>query len=118
MQITFSELKKFFTNPIGLAAVLINFLLAIWGLFEKGWNYSNFHLFHEPLPIQILTLTNYFAISLAEMISKAFFQPEHSDFGYAIISEFEMFLIVIFTILQWLIIGYICSLLVRRIKEG
>ena len=116
MQTATSQLKKFSNNSIGISAVFINFFFAIWGLYEKGWDYRSFHYVYEPLSIQLLTVINLFAISLAESLDRKFFPTESSQFGYVRCSDFEMILIVIFTIFQWLLIGYVLSFLLQNIQ--
>lgn len=114
MNFLLPQLKIFFTNRIGLISVFVNLFLAIWGLREKGWNYSGFHFTYEPLPIQILTIINLPAIAIGESIGKSLFPPSGSQFGFVETTGYEMILIVIFSIFQWLLFGYICKIVFQE----
>ena len=117
MRFLLFQLKTFFTNRIALTAVLANLVLAIWGLSEKGWNYSNFHFYNEPLPVKILAIINLPVIFLVEIVWRSLFPLPVSQFDSVIIDTFEMFLIVIFSIFQWLLIGYFLNLILRSNQE-
>lgn len=103
------QLKIFFTNRIGLLAVLTNFLLAILGLFQKDWSYDSFHFTYEPVSIKVLAISNLLVINLAESISRSLLPFPNSNIGNVRINAIEMLLIVIFSIFQWLFFGYLLS---------
>ena len=108
------QIKNLFTNRIGLALVFTNLFLALWGIIEKGGDYRSFHFVYEPISIKILTLTNLQIIVLAESISKTMFSSSGSHFGLVEINNFEMLLIVVFSILQWLLFGYFCNFIFTK----
>ena len=103
MKIVLSELTKFFTNKVGILLVLVNFISALLGLYMKGIAYYSFHFHYEPLPIKILTLLNLPAILFAELL---FSTNESDKFGVSV-NEYEFITIVMCSIFQWLLIGYI-----------
>ncbi len=111
MNFLLCQIKIFFTNRIGLALVFINLFLAFWGIIERGGGYSNFHFYYEPIPIKILSIINLLVIALAESISRTLFPVPPSQWSYVKIDDFEMLLIVILSIFQWLSFGYICNLI-------
>ncbi len=111
MSFLLCQIKNFFTSRIGLALVFANLFFALWGIIEKGGDYSIFHFYYEPIPIKILTITNLPAIVLAESISRTFFPLPASHFTFVEIDNFEMLLIVVFSIFQWLLLGYLCNLI-------
>lgn len=114
MNFLLSQLKIFFTNRIGLFSVFANLFLAIWGLNEKGWNYSGFHFTYEPLPIKILTTINLPAVAIGESIGETLFPSSSLQFGFVENTGYEMILIVIFSIFQWLLFGYICKIIFQE----
>jgi uncharacterized protein with PQ loop repeat len=111
MSFLLRQIKNFFTNRIGLALVFVNLFLALWGIFEKGGNYSHYHYYYEPIPIKILTWINLPIIIVAESISRTLFPLPASPWSFVRISNFDMSLIVIFSIFQWLFFGYLCNLI-------
>ena len=111
MSFLLTQIKSFFTNRIGLTLVFVNLFLALWGILEKGGSYSHFHFFYEPIQIKLLTIINLPVIILSESISRMLFPLPASNFSYVIISDFDMLLTVIFSILQWLMVGYLCNLI-------
>jgi hypothetical protein len=111
MSFLLCQIKNLFTNRIGLAMVFVNLFLALLGIIEKGGDYSSFHFIYEPIPIKILTIINLPIIFLAESIGKTIFPSSGSQFGSVETDNFEMLLIVIFSIFQWLLFGYFCNLI-------
>ena len=107
MKFLLLQIKSFFTNPIGWILVFTNLLLAIWGIIEKGGDYSSFHFTYEPLSIKILSIVNIPIIVIAESISEMVYPPVGPQFSMVFINNFEMLLIVVFSIFQWLFIGYL-----------
>ena len=105
MKFLLSQIKIFFTNRISLSAVFLNFILAIWGLSEKGWSYDSFHFIYEPVAIKILTIINIPAIAIGELLANQLFPSPFQQVGY--VENSEMIFIVIFSIFQWLLFGYI-----------
>ncbi len=101
----FYRLKGFFANRNGLVLVFANFLLAILGIRDKGWNFSGFHWFYEPLEIKILTLINIPAIFIAQFFYELFFTRPQLSSSLITIYNVEMMLIVLFSNLQWLLVG-------------
>jgi hypothetical protein len=112
MKFLLSQINIFFTNQISLSAVFANFVLAIWGLFEKGWNYDSFHFIYEPAPIKILAIINIPAIAIGESLANQLFPSPNQQVVY--VENSEMLFIVIFSIFQWLLFGYICKLSFRE----
>lgn len=102
-----SEFTIFFTNKVGILLVLINFILALLGSFLKGFTYNSFHFHYEPLPIKILILLNLPAIFIESFIYQIFFKPIDTQKFGVVISGCEFITIVICSIFQWLLIGYI-----------
>lgn len=117
MKFLLLQLKDFFTNRFGLIAVFANLVLAILGLAEKEWNYGIFHYYYEPSPIKIIFTMNLPVISFVASISRLLFPVPPSPWSYVKISSFEMMLIVIFSIFQWLLIGYVCHLIFQFIHN-
>ena len=117
MKFLLLQLQDFFTNRFGLIAVFANLFLAIWGLAEKEWNYYIFHYYYEPTPIKIIFTMNSQVISFVESISRTLFPLPQSPWSYVKISSFEMILIVIFSIFQWLLVGYVCHLIYQNIRN-
>ena len=105
------QIKNFFTNRIGVGLVFVNLFLALWGIIEKGGVYSSFHFYYEPIQIKILAIANLPIIALAESISRMFYPLPDSNSKFVKIDDFEMSLIVMFSILQWLLFGYLCNLI-------
>src|SRR5215204_2350706 len=68
MQSLLSNLKVFFTNRIGMVLVLSNLIIAISGLRNKDWNFSNFHFYYEPTEIKFLSLINFPAIIFGQFV--------------------------------------------------
>jgi hypothetical protein len=114
MKFLLSQIKNFFTNRISLSAVLANFVLAIWGLSEKDWSYNSFHFIYEPIPIKILTIINIPAIAIGESLANQLFPSPSQPFGYVETNNSEMLFIVIFSILQWLLFGFVCKLIFQE----
>jgi hypothetical protein len=98
--------KAFFGNRWGLTLVAVNFLMAAWGVVEKRGDYQSFHYYYEPLPIKIIALVNLPAITLAEVVNAVFFSPVGDTFSMIWYSRFTMFLVAVFSSLQWLAIGF------------
>lgn len=96
-------------NRIGLALVFANIILIIWGLSEKEWSYNSFHFYYEPIAIKIITLINFPAM-LFEALIYNWFLPPQQNFSTVFISDSEMILIVLLSIFQWLLIGYLLNL--------
>ena len=92
--------------------VLLNFLLTILGLVFKEFDYSYFHFTYEPIAIKILSLINLPAIILGGLVGMFFDSSNDSQPTFVIITDAEFLSIVIFSILQWLIIGYVIYLCV------
>ena len=107
MKTVLIEFTRFFINKISILLVLINFILAFSGLFFKEFRYDRFHFHYEPLPIKILILPNLPAMFAASLISEIFFPSNKSQSSTVTISEYEFITIVICSIFQWLLIGYI-----------
>ena len=105
-------IKDFFTNKPGICLVLANFLVAIWGLIEKEGNFRHFHFYYEPLSTKILALINTPAIMFAETVDRLFFTYQY-HLSAVIISNFEFALIVIFSCVQWLLVGHIINQIYR-----
>lgn len=102
-----SEFTIFFTNKVGILLVLINFVLALSGLFLKEFAYKSFHFIYEPLPIKILIFLNFPAMVAAGLISAVFFPSNNRPSSVVNIGGYEFITIVICSIFQWLLIGYI-----------
>jgi hypothetical protein len=117
MEFLLAQLKIFFTNRTGLILVFTNFVLVIWGLAEKGWNYNIFHYYYEPIPIKIFTVINAIAIALAGEVNNLLYPPPETGWSFVIISNFELMLLVVFSISQWLLIGYLLDLMFRLGQE-
>ena len=115
MKFLLLQLEDFFTNLFGLIAVFANLVLVILGLAEKEWNYDIFHYYYEPTPIKIIFTMNLPVISFVESISKTLFPVPPSPWSYVKTSSFEMMFIVILSIFQWLLIGYVCHLIYQNI---
>ena len=114
MNFLLSQIRIFFTNRFGLLLVFANLVLAVWGLAEKDWNYSGFHFTYEPTAVQILTIINLFPIFFSGEIYSAFYSPTEMASSLIEIKDLEMFLIVMFSIFQWLLIGYGINFLVSK----
>lgn len=110
MQFLRSNLRIFFTNKLGLILVFANLILVIWGLSEKGCDYNYFHFYHEPISIKIVTVINFPALLLGELIYSWFFPPE-SGSTLIFVSNSKILLISIFSIFQWLLMGYLLNLM-------
>lgn len=117
MEFLWSQLNIFFTNRIGFILVFTNFVLVICGLAGKGWNYNSFHYYYEPLPIKIFTIINLPAIALAGEINNLLYSPPEKNWSFVIISNSELLLLVVFSISQWLLIGYLLDLVTRLGQE-
>ena len=114
MKFLLSQIKILFTNWIGLSSVFVNFVLAVWGVFEKGGYYNIFHWYYEPIQIKILFCLNLPSILIAEFFNEVIFAPAAQNRTSVSVSNSEMLLIVIFSIFQWLVFGYICKLIFRE----
>ena len=112
------KLKVFFINPNGLVLVLANFLLAILGVREKGWNFSHFHLYYEPIETTILFIINVPAILIAQFAYELFFTRLRLVSSSATIYDFEMVLIVLFSSLQWLLLGLTVNFPFQKVKQN
>jgi len=117
MSFLLRQIKFFFTNRLGLALVFFNLFLAIWGIFEKGENYDIFHFYYEPIPIKIITIINLPALFAAGILTELVLSPPKSGWSFVTIGNFEMLHIVIFSIFQWLSIGYVCNLIYRSYQD-
>ena len=106
MKKVLDEFVNFFTNKAGISLALINFTLALLGLYMKEFAYFYFHFHYEPMPIKILCLFNFPAMIAEEFISEQFFSVPETSFGVTV-SKYEFIIIIICSILQWLFIGYI-----------
>lgn len=111
---TVRQIKNFFSTRIGWTLVFVNLFLAIWGLREKGWQFSGYHFIYEPVTIKLLTFLHLPIIVIAESISRALFPLPDSNFKDGTIHNFDMFLIVLFSVFQWLLIGYLCNVLFSK----
>ena len=116
MQFLLSNLKLFFINRIGLILLFANLILIIWGLSEKGWDYNHFHFYYEPFAIKIISLINFPSLLFEELIYSWFYPPQPSS-SLILISNFQMLLISIFSIFQWLLIGYLLHLTVSSSQK-
>lgn len=120
MKLLLSQIKILFTNRIGFVLIFANFVLAFWGLAQKGWNYNTFHFYYEPLPTKIFTIVNLPAIAFAELINNLLYSPPKAGTSLIEISNGELLLSIVFSIFQWLLIGYLLDLMVclkqRKIK--
>ena len=114
MKFLLSQIKILFTNWIGLSTVFANFVLAVWGVFEKGGYYNIFQWYYETFKIKILFCLNLPSILIAEFFNEVVFATVAQNRSSVSISNFEMLLIVIFSIFQWLVFGYICKLIFRE----
>ncbi len=102
-----SLLKAFLLNRIGWVCVLINGLLLLFGIYEKGFE-RGFHLYHEPRPIQIFIVLNLPGVMLSALISD-FVNPLQSGTYFIPIDNLTLFSTVLFSLLQWLAIGFAVS---------
>lgn len=117
MNFLLRQIKIFFTNRLGLALVFFNLFLALWGISEKGEDYDKFHFYYEPIPIKILAIINLPALIASDFLTKLVLSPPKSQSSLYIIGNFEMLHIVIFSIFQWLLIGYVCNLIYRSYQD-
>jgi len=113
MQSFLSNLKVFFINRIGLILVFSNLILAIVGLRNKGWNFNSFHFYYEPFEIKFLSGINLPAICFGQFFYELIFSRPPNPWSMIFISNTEMLFIVIFSIFQWLLIGYLLDLLIK-----
>ena len=111
------KLKAFFINPNGLVLVLANFLLAVLGVRDKGWSFSSFHFYYEPIEVKILIFINFPAVLLASFVYELFFTRPKLGLSSAAIYDFEMFLIVLFSSFQWLLIGLMINFPFRKAQK-
>lgn len=117
MRFLLSQSKLFFTNRAGLICVFANLILVVWGLSEKGWYCCNFHFTYEPFAIKILTFLNLPALIFSAFIYEWLFSTPENNWSMVVIYDFEMVLIVVFSIFQWLFIGHFLNRLFRLNRE-
>ena len=108
-----SNLKVFFTNRIGLILVFSNLILAIVGFRIKEWNFSSFHFYYEPFEIKLLSIINLPAICFGQFFYGLMFSRSPNPWSMIFLSNMETSFIVIFSIFQWLLIGYLLELLIK-----
>ena len=108
-----SFLRTFFTNRFGLVGVAANMALLIVGLFEKGFGDRTFHFYYEPLSIKIFVFLNIPAIFASDLLTVALY-PTKATSSMIVISNFEFFTTVVFSILQWLLFGCLLALSLQQ----
>lgn len=116
MKICLKKLVNFLINSNGLFLVLSNFLLAIIGIRNKEWGFSFFHFYYEPIETKILAIINLPAIMSAQFVYGLFFTRSYSGSSITVY-DFEMVLIVFFSILQWLLIGSTINFPFQKTQE-
>ena len=102
-------LKTLFTNRFGIIGIVFNLGLLLIGMFQRGFGYRGFHLYYEPLPIQLFVLLNFGPILLADAISQYHYPTVGMSSSMNWIGNFQFTVSVIFSVLQWIFIGGILA---------
>lgn len=97
-------------NQAGWVLVLINGLIVVEGLYEKGWQNRTFHWTYEPLAIKIASIINLPAMIVAGIFDSLFFEQYEQHSTSVHITESFLWLMILCGIVQWLIVGEIYSL--------
>ncbi|MDQ3800581.1 MAG: hypothetical protein M3384_14120 [Acidobacteriota bacterium] len=112
MEFLSRQIKIFFTNCVGLICVSANLFLVVAGVLLTGDDIHSFHFYYEPLPVKIAVIINLPAILAADLTESLLFPPTpRAQSSLITVSNLNIFLTSVWSILQWLLFGYVCKLI-------
>ena len=108
------HLTNFFLNKISWLLIAFNSILIVLAGTDKGWDFQSFHFYYEPLSYKLFSLLNLPAFICAGLFTTITQGPTPQRSSTVYLTNYELVASASFSIVQWLIIGYLIQFLRRN----